>query len=43
MAEWMELVLTALFFFAVLFVYFQFVGPSLDTALGTTSSPGTSG
>jgi hypothetical protein len=38
MADWMELAITAVFFFAVLFIYFQFIGPALDSAMGTSST-----
>lgn len=40
MAEWIELIITALFFFAVLFLYFQFVSPMLDGLMGTSATPG---
>lgn len=37
MADWVELAMTAVFFFAVLFIYFQFVNPALSSVLGTSS------
>lgn len=43
MADWVELAMSAVFLFAVLFLYFQFVSPAINSAIGTTSTPSTSG